>query len=178
MNVIRLLPVGEIDGRLLNSLGQSLSREFSARAEISETRLDPNFSYNAQRQQFYSTEILARMQPMRQPSDWRFVGVASVDLFIPILTFVFGEAQLNNPCALVSTHRLHQEFYGLPADEALLTERLIKEGVHEVGHTLGLVHCIDYSCAMASSHGVEWIDLKGASLCRNCRSRVRQAAPR
>jgi archaemetzincin len=175
MNVIRLLPIGEIDGRLLNSLGQSLSREFSARTEIFETQLDPEFAFNAQRQQYYSTEILAHLQTMLKAPVWRLLGVTSADLFIPILTFVFGEAQLNNPCALVSTYRLRQEFYGLPADNALLQERLIKEGIHELGHTLGLVHCTDYSCVMSSSHGVEWIDLKDASLCRNCRSRAQQA---
>jgi len=175
MNAIRLLPVGEIDGRLLDSLGQALSREFSAQITISEIHLDPEFSFNGQRQQYYSTEILARMHSMHSPADWRFLGVASVDLFIPILTFVFGEAQLNNPCALVSTFRLRQEFYGLPRDDALLEERLIKEGVHELGHTVGLVHCADYSCVMSSSHGVEWIDLKGTAFCRNCRSRARNA---
>jgi archaemetzincin len=172
MNVIRLLPVGEIDGRLLGSLGQALSREFSARVAVADTHLDPEFAFSAQRQQYFSTEILAHMQSLREPRDWRLLGVASVDLFIPILTFVFGEAQLNNPLAIVSTFRLRQEFYGLPADDALISERLIKEGVHELGHTVGLVHCADYSCVMSSSHGVEWIDLKGSHLCPGCRARA------
>jgi archaemetzincin len=175
MNVIRLLPVGEMDDRLLGSLGQALSHEFSARIEVTETHLNPEFAFNAQRQQYYSTEILAQMQPMRRSQDWRFLGVASVDLFIPILTFVFGEAQLNNPCALVSTYRLRQEFYGLPRDDAMLRARLIKEGVHELGHTVGLVHCADYSCVMSSSHAVEWIDLKESTLCPGCRARARSA---
>jgi archaemetzincin len=173
MNVIRLLPVGEIDGRLLDSLGHALSREFSAQIAVAEIHLDPEFAFSAQRQQYFSTEILAQMQSMRRSPDWRLLGVASVDLFIPILTFVFGEAQLNNPCALVSTFRLRQEFYGLPQDDALLKERLIKEGVHELGHTVGLVHCTDYSCAMSSSHAVEWIDLKGSNICPGCRARAK-----
>ena len=73
---------------------------------------------------------------------------------------------------MVSSHRLRQEFYGLPADPRLLHERLLKEAVHELGHTLNLSHCEDYQCAMAPSHGVEWIDLKSPTYCPTCRSQV------
>ena len=172
MKVIRLLPVGKVDIRLLDSLMQPLSGSFSARVEIADSHLDPEFAFNAQRQQYHSTEILARMHSLHSPSAWRFLGVASVDLFIPILTFVFGEAQLNNPCGLISSYRLRQEYYGLPQDDGLIEERLIKEGLHELGHTVGLVHCSDYSCVMSSAHAVEYIDLKGRSFCVACRSRA------
>jgi archaemetzincin len=104
------------------------------------------------------------------------LGVSMVDLYIPILTFVFGEAQLGGPCAVVSGYRLRQDFYGLAADLELLSDRLRKECVHEIGHTLELTHCDDYSCAMAPSHAVEWIDLKSSSLCPNCASRIFQPA--
>ncbi|MBI3470125.1 MAG: hypothetical protein HY013_02060, partial [Candidatus Solibacter usitatus] len=74
------------------------------------------------------------------------------------LTFVFGEAQLEGRCALVSFHRLREEFYGLPARPDLLGERLLKEAVHEVGHTFGLRHCGRWSCVMALTHAVERLD--------------------
>jgi predicted Zn-dependent protease len=105
----------------------------------------------------------------------RLLGVTSLDLYIPTLTFVFGEAQLHGPCAVVSVHRLRQEFYGLPRDPRLAAERLLKEAVHELGHTLGLRHCDDYRCAMAPSHAVEWIDLKSSRLCPDCQSRAASA---
>jgi len=98
-----------------------------------------------------------------------------VDLYIPILTFVFGEAQMGGPCAVVSAHRLRQEFYGLPPNPELFRQRVIKEAVHEIGHTLNLTHCEDYSCAMAPSHAVEWIDLKEGTLCAGCRAAVTPA---
>lgn len=101
------------------------------------------------------------------------VGVTDVDLYIPILSFVFGEAQLGGHIAVVSYHRLHQQFYGLPRDDSLLRERLVKEAIHEAGHTLGLTHCDDYDCVMAASHAVEWLDLKGAGFCGACRERIR-----
>ena len=91
-----------------------------------------------------------------------------MDLYIPVLTFVFGEAQLADGGAVVSTHRLRQEFYGLPANPELLHVRLLKEALHELGHTYGLRHCPDYTCVMSASNGVERIDLKQAEFCTHC----------
>jgi archaemetzincin len=91
-----------------------------------------------------------------------------VDLFIPVLTFVFGQAQLDGPGAVVSTYRLRSEFYGLPGDEGMLVERAIKECVHELGHSFGLVHCQDYGCVMHASSSVDEVDIKGADFCRRC----------
>ncbi|MBI2425771.1 MAG: hypothetical protein HYV27_23300 [Candidatus Hydrogenedentes bacterium] len=97
------------------------------------------------------------------------LAITGHDLFIPILTYVFGEAHLNGPAAIVSTHRLTPEFYGLPADAELLEERACTEAVHELGHTAGLLHCSDYSCAMHASHAPEEIDLKEADFCTACK---------
>ena len=74
--------------------------------------------------------------------------------------------------AIVSHHRLTQEFYGLPADLSLLANRLLIESVHELGHTLHLTHCDDYHCAMAPSHAVEWIDIKDSGFCESCLAKV------
>jgi archaemetzincin len=116
------------------------------------------------------------MQTYAGEGSWRVLGLTSLDLYIPILTFVFGEAQMGGPCAVVSFHRLRQQFYGLPQDDELLMERLIKEAVHEVGHTFDLTHCDDYSCVMAPSHAVEWIDLKDRTLCNSCQAQVIEVA--
>ena len=102
----------------------------------------------------------------------RTLGVTAVDLFVPVLSFVFGEAQLGGKAALVSICRLQQEFYGLPPDDEMLTGRLLKEAVHELGHTYGLRHCDDWQCAMSSSHAVEKIDAKTPELCTRCRRAV------
>ena len=141
-------------------------------AKFLSTALDPEFAFHGERQQYHSSEILARMQSYVTSDSWRILGVTAVDLYIPILTFVFGEAQIGGPCAVVSLHRLRQEFYGLPRDKNILNQRLLKEAVHEVGHTVNLTHCDDYNCAMAPSHAVEWIDLKEGWFCVPCRERI------
>ena len=172
MNVVHLLPVGTIEMALLRDLCDAIPESLHVRCEILPFNLDPGPSYHAERQQFHSSEILQRMQGFVQTRDWRFLAVADVDLYIPILKYVFGEAQIGGPCALVSVFRLRQEFYGLAADDDLVRQRLLKESVHELGHTLHLHHCQDYRCVMASSHAVEWIDLREARFCAECQSKV------
>ncbi len=172
MKMLDLLPIGDLDTRLLKSLAPALADSFRVPCRILDVRLDPQFAFHSERGQHHSSELLQAMQPYAAGGAWRVLGVTGVDLYIPILTFVFGEAQMGGPCAIVSYHRLRQQFYGLPPDPNLLAERLVKESVHEVGHTIDLTHCGEYSCAMAPSHAVEWIDLKEATLCSACQSRA------
>jgi archaemetzincin len=172
VKALSLLAIGKVEPELLDYLRQALAETFTVPCSIQPAVLDPEFAFHGERQQYHSSEILARMQGCVTADCWRVLGVTGVDLYIPILTFVFGEAQMGGPCALLSLHRLRQEFYGLPEDYALLGERTLKEAVHELGHTLNLTHCDDYQCAMAPSHAVEWIDLKESSLCQPCQTRV------
>jgi archaemetzincin len=169
MNLVYLLPVGKIAVSLLDDLCVGIPKALSVRCEILQTTLDPNPCYHPERQQFHSSELLQRMQNLIRPQHWRLLAVAEVDLYIPILKYVFGEAQVGGPCATVSTFRLRQEFYGLDQDDSLMRARLIKESIHELGHTFHLTHCPDYLCAMASSHSVEWVDLRESRLCDACR---------
>jgi archaemetzincin len=175
MKRLQLLPIGAVDPQLLEWLGQALYDKFRMRAEILSPALDPSFALHAERQQYHSSEILASMQRYINGNTWRLLGITRLDLYIPILTFVFGEAQLGGTSAVVSYHRLQQEFYGLPPDRDLLANRLLIESVHELGHTLRLTHCHDYQCAMAPSHAVEWIDIKDSGFCEDCLARVLQA---
>ena len=172
MNRIQLMPFDSAAMEALVDLCVGLKREFGVPCEILPPEPVPEFAFNLARQQYSSTEILASMMKRAGPDDVRILGVMPFDLYIPILTFVFGEAQLPGSCALVSYHRLRQEFYGLPPDSNLLRERLLKESVHELGHTLNLSHCEDYQCVMSPSHGVEWIDLKTSHYCSACNTLV------
>jgi archaemetzincin len=171
---IQVLPLGPLPPDLLAELGRGLAREFGVQCEILPPEAEPAFAFNATRQQYHSTEIVASLVRKAPSTSGHLLGVTPVDLYIPILTFVFGEAQLQGHCALVSAHRLRQEFYGLPGDGALFRARLLKEAVHELGHTLSLAHCENYNCVMSPSHGVEWIDLKTQHFCGECRKAIDQ----
>jgi archaemetzincin len=172
MKLLHLLPIGNVDDGLLKDLRPAVEEILCVPCKVLPVRIDPEFAFHGERQQYDSSEILQRMQTFLTADSWRMLGIAAVDLYIPILTFVFGEAQVSGPCAVLSAHRLRQEFYGFPPDHKLFRQRLIKEAVHELGHTLSLTHCDDYRCVMASSHAVEWIDLKESALCAACRAAV------
>lgn len=175
MKRLHLLPIGSPDPQLLQWLAASLAEKFRMPAEVLGSSIDPAFALHAERQQYHSSEILAAMQRYVATNTWRLLGVTPLDLYIPILTFVFGEAQMGGSSAIVSYRRLQQEFYGLPRDMDLLANRLLVESVHELGHTLKLTHCHDYQCAMAPSHAVEWIDIKDSGFCEDCLAQALQA---
>lgn len=130
--------------------------------------LSLDFAHNPNRGQYDSTLLLRELASKRMPHQSRLLAVTEVDLFIPILTFVFGEAELGGRNAIVSTFRLRNELYGLPSDDTRLRERVAKEAIHEIGHTFGLVHCPQPDCVMNSSTYVEEIDLKSERYCLDC----------
>jgi archaemetzincin len=168
MKIISLVPVGEVLRGHLETLAEGLTARLGVACSVPGRAVDASSAFHPQRRQYNSTEILKILAPYGSRETWRVLGVTEPDLFIPILTFVFGEARLSGRDAVVSLRRLRQEFYGMPADPEILAARLLKESLHELGHTLGLRHCPAYRCAMSSSHAVESIDLKQAEFCASC----------
>lgn len=132
----------------------------------------PPESFEARRNQYYSTKILKEMLGEVPQDALKLLGVTDRDLCIPILTYVFGEAQVGGMAAVVSLARLRQEHYGLMPDRPLLQERLCKESLHELGHTFGLVHCPLRECVMYLSNTVVDVDTRGRDFCRGCQTVV------
>lgn len=133
--------------------------------------IDFGSTFDANRLQYNSTQILhILLKSDKIKKDSKAILLTDLDLFVPILTHVFGEAELNGRVAVVSSHRLHSEYYGLPKNIGLLQERITKEIIHELGHTFGLLHCKYSNCVMQSSTYVEDIDLKGMNFCNSCKS--------
>ena len=128
----------------------------------------PDAAYDVKRKQYRSVEIMKLLAKHAPHDAARVLGVTDVDLTIPMLSFLFGQAQLEGPVALVSLCRLHQEFYGLPAQDDLLRERTVKEMLHEMGHTFGLVHCLEPRCAMSLATHIQLVDAKSERYCSRC----------
>lgn len=169
---ILIIPLKPVVSEVLPMLVDPLQSIFNARVDIEETdkRSVPS-ALDDSRGQYNSTDILRSLLNRPPLLRTKMVGITSVDLFVPVLTYVFGEAQLDGTAAVVSTYRLDNVMYGLAADPVLFFERVLKETVHELGHTYGLLHCRNIDCAMHASTAVEDIDVKGASLCKDCLAR-------
>lgn len=158
----------EVSLEMLDDLAAELARIFQVSCHVHEEPFSADFAYDPRRDQYYSTALLQSMQSLVSDPKTTCLGVTGLDLFIPILTYLFGEAQLGGRCAVVSLHRLREEFYGLPPNPDLPWQRLVKESTHELGHVLGLRHCLDWRCVMASTHDVVRLDLKGEEYCSSC----------
>ena len=143
---------------------------FGMNCEILPPELPPKSALDVSRDQYNSLEILDWLESRFPHPDQWILGITNFDLAIPVLTFVFGEARLGGRSAVISTFRLREEFYGRPADTIVLLSRIEKEAIHEVGHMMGLTHCLDRNCVMYPSNSLAQTDVKSTMLCPGCRS--------
>jgi archaemetzincin len=168
VSVVYLVSLGSVEDAVMEALEMCLWQEFGFETRRLPLLEEPEFSYDEKRMQ-YSSELILHKLRRSFPRDARaLLGVTEKDLFIPMLTFVFGHAQFNGTVAIVSLARLRQEFYGLSPNNILLLARAMKEAVHEVGHIFGLSHCSDVSCPMSLSNTIQQVDRKQGNLCKNC----------
>jgi archaemetzincin len=162
----------EADREALTGVRQCLARWFGL--PIREVALpSADFAFDPRRQQYSSVALLEMLAAACPADAAKLLAVTGRDLFIPVLTFVYGQAQLGGRIGVVSLARLRQEFYGLPHDREILLRRADTEALHETGHLFGLVHCADRTCCMSLSTSVQQIDSKNAAYCVPCSARLR-----
>lgn len=166
-----------VDDGLLEAVRRRVEGAFAIKARPYRHADRPDHAFDHRRGQHSSTEILRWLIARGTPAG-RVLAITDADLFIPILTFVYGEAQLGGTAAVVSTARLWPDPTARP-DPVLLRDRIIKECVHELGHTYGLLHCSDAGCVMSRSVNIADVDAKRPALCHDCADRYRElhAAP-
>jgi archaemetzincin len=178
MTQVQLLPLGDLPTELLDAIGPLLESVFHVPVEQRRYTLALDGFFDSTRGQLNSTSILLHLRShyphFRPDVHTKLLAMTPDDLFIPILTYVFGEAEVGGSVAVVSTFRLLPERYGLGQDNALFERRVLTEAVHEIGHAFGLIHCSEQDCAMHSSSSVEEIDLKGWRLCGACAEELKR----
>jgi archaemetzincin len=168
---VGVLPIGDIAEEVLSFVLREIELRLNCSSKALGSMGIPAQAFDSERAQYSSVQILKNILKCASDTATKVIGIADIDLYIPVLTFVFGQAQLNGKTAIVSMRRLRQEYYGLPPDDGVLLKRLGKEVLHELGHTFGMVHCWNTQCAMHFSSSIREIDAKEGKFCSSC-SRV------
>jgi archaemetzincin len=169
-NRIILTSFGIFEKDLFERLAKDVSNEFHQPVTNEISHLDLNPFYSPGRRQYDANQLLRHLTSDALPNPVKTIGLFRVDLFIPVLTYIFGQAMLGGNTGIASAYRLKNELYGLKKDDELMTQRFIKEVIHELGHTHGLIHCHTSTCVMRSSTYVGDIDQKSLHLCTRCRA--------
>jgi archaemetzincin len=165
-----LIALGQVPRALLGDIGTALTQIYGPPVVLAPAQQRPDYAFNKDRNQYHSTAVLRRLSQLRvDAAAVPILGVTDVDLFVPDAPFVFGEADRDARSAVVSFHRLAHGPDGKAAEPERLKHRVQVEGVHEIGHLLGLAHCQDVHCAMFLSHKPSDCDRKGLGLCGACR---------
>jgi archaemetzincin len=177
---IALLPLDDIEAFVLKYLTVVLNRTFPFQFVVNPPEgfhaVVPPPLYGGR---CHSTQVLKVLSPLAPADALKSLALSERDLYSPIFTAYFGEALLGGCCALVSLHRLRQEYYDLAPDRALFLSRCEKVATHEVAHTFGLVHCRDKNCIMYSAHSIVEVDARSSCFCPDCavalRSKIQAA---
>jgi archaemetzincin len=174
--IIEVVTVGRVKRPLLGVLSRELTRAYAlpdGHCLVGPSLEMPPAAYNAQRRQYDAGIILERVQH-RIAGESKVLALTDTDLYTRLhdYNFIFGLAQLRGRVALVSLRRLDPTFYGKEPNPRLFLERVTKEAVHELGHTLGLGHCADTKCVMSFSNSILDVDTKSAAFCAECKKRV------
>lgn len=170
---ITLLTFGFFGKPILDATAESVRSEFNLPVNIREIRQDLGEFYNPARRQYDGHALLKQVDMLVQPGSVATVGLFNIDIYVSILTYIFGQAVLGGSTGIASAYRLSNERYGLQPDENLLAERFVKEVIHELGHIAGLIHCHQADCVMRGSTYVEDIDQKYRHFCLDCKARMR-----
>jgi len=171
---LRLMAVGSAPPAMMGFLQEGLRRELNADVRLGEGLPMPA-SCPEGRPQYPAEPFLEVLAAARPPGSDLILGVTGVDLAFENLNFIFGLADSQTRCAVISLARLYPEYYSQPRNPGLFKERALKEAIHEIGHLLGLRHCSDPACIMFFSNSILDTDRKGPGFCRECRKLLRPA---
>lgn len=172
MSLINLfiVPVDEIDDQLINNLSYKLGEVFKLNIRIKgwNTISDIARSEFRFRSMYRSTELLNYFSENVPEETGKILFITDHDLYSPVFSKFYGEAQLNGKTGILSLFHLKEENRNKIKNKQILLSRVEKEAIHEVGHLFGLIHCSDVNCVMHLSSSINDIDVKSSSFCNHC----------
>lgn len=167
---IYVVPLGKLQWWLLEEIGKTVQDMFKKESVVAEEMPIPSGLVGRAGERLHSTSLMHILTERNY--NGMVLGVTDYDLYVPALSFVFGESDPVEGVAVVSIARLKGEFYGLKTEHNSLLERSLKEAFHEMGHLYGLRHCRNPVCVMYHSSTIKDTDGKFREFCGECKLRI------
>lgn len=165
--LVEVIPFGPIDGTACEVAAAHVQALMGLPAKVQAPWPVPAYAQLPARRQYDAGPILKSMA-QELPLFQVRLGITGLDLCLPILSYVFGEAFLGGRLAIVSLFRLSPLPEGGRVEPSLLYERLAKVALHEVAHALGIPHCREAGCLMRFSQGLKNLDSLALHFCPGC----------
>jgi archaemetzincin len=171
--VVAVIPFESASLTAVNVIAAHVSGYLNLAADTLKPFDIPSGALDDGRLQYNAATLIAAIEAMPLNDYFKIIALFDVDLFIPLLTHVFGEARQNGRVALVSLYRLANHAGGSSSSDERVLERVAKIALHEMGHLLNLLHCDDERCLMHFSGHLEALDQTRFNFCRYCRRSLR-----
>ena len=170
---IGVVSIGRVPGIVSNSIAAHIIGYLELEADVLSSLPHPTYALDRKRHQYNAATIIKNLESKSFHNYSKILGVVDVDLFIPIFTHTFGEAQQGGRLALASLHRLKVNADESTSTTSFMLERIAKVALHEIGHLFNLFHCSDERCLMHFSGDLKELDNTPIYFCRYCSSRFK-----